>query len=65
MSRLRSVFRPFNLALTVGFGAIAASVFHHGRDWSWASAVVGGAAIIGLFLLQDLIKAWWYANDHE
>jgi len=63
MPRWRSVFRPFNLALTVGFGAIAAAVFHLGRDWSWASAVVGGAAIIGLFLVQDVIKAWWYAND--
>jgi hypothetical protein len=65
MPRWRSVFRPLNLALTVAFGGIAAAVFHFGRDWSWASAAVGGAVVIGLFLLQDLIKAWWYANDHE
>jgi hypothetical protein len=65
MPRWRSVFRPLNMALTVAFGGLAAAVFHFGRDWSWASALIVGAVVIGVFVLQDLIKAWWHANDNE
>jgi cytochrome bd-type quinol oxidase subunit 1 len=65
VSRWRSVFRALNLVLTVAFGGVAAAVFHFGRNWSWASAVVGGLVVIGLFLMQDAIKAWLYANDHD
>jgi hypothetical protein len=63
MPRWRSVFRPLNLALTVGFAGFAAALFRFIRDWSWANAAVGGAVVAGLFLVQDLLKAWWYAND--
>jgi hypothetical protein len=65
MPRWRSVFRPLNLALTVALGGFAAALFHFIWDWSWASSAVGGAAVSGVFLLQDLLKAWWYANDPE
>jgi hypothetical protein len=63
--RWRSALRPLNLAFTAAFGIGVLALLHFGKHWSWASAAVAGAGVVGVFVLQDLLKAVWYANEHE